>query len=253
MVVVLPLVPVIPAVKSRSPGKFWNAAASRPIDQRLSGTVIRGSSLATSRSTTAATALWIQVLTGTAPTTGTVTGNGGATFTVSGATAEPISQPFCGVSTGSAIIGAYGFGIEYADLATTDKLVALDGVTYQPPNNVTFTVYGLVSGEDRVLVASPKVATYDLQPEMSAEEVTDRLCEAIESGRYDEAHKGFAGAALVAHEAGLAAEEIAAIEQAIRRLHAYDVPEILVLPVAAGLPEYLEWIRAETGSGETRS
>jgi hypothetical protein len=37
-------------------------------------------------------------------------------------------------------------------------------------------------GEDRVLVPSPKVATYDLKPEMSAPELTDRLCEAIRSG-----------------------------------------------------------------------
>ena len=33
----------------------------------------------------------------------------------------------------------------------------------------------------------------------------------------------------------------------LRELHPYEVPEILVLPVAAGLPGYLEWIRAETG------
>ena len=40
-------------------------------------------------------------------------------------------------------------------------------------------------GEDRILVPSPKVATYDLQPEMSAPELTERLVEAIGSGRYD--------------------------------------------------------------------
>ena len=38
----------------------------------------------------------------------------------------------------------------------------------------------------------------------------------------------------------------------LRELHPYDVPEILVLPVAAGLPGYLEWIRNETGVGDTR-
>ena len=38
------------------------------------------------------------------------------------------------------------------------------------------------NGEDRILVPSPKVATYDLKPQMSAEEVTDRLVEAIETG-----------------------------------------------------------------------
>ncbi|MDR3430121.1 2,3-bisphosphoglycerate-independent phosphoglycerate mutase [Silvimonas sp.] len=39
-------------------------------------------------------------------------------------------------------------------------------------------------GEDRILVPSPKVATYDLQPEMSAPQVTDKIVEAIESGQY---------------------------------------------------------------------
>ena len=40
-------------------------------------------------------------------------------------------------------------------------------------------------GEDRIMVPSPKVATYDLKPEMSAPEVTDKAVEAINSGKYD--------------------------------------------------------------------
>ncbi len=55
--------------------------------------------------------------------------------------------------------------------------------------HVTFFFNGGVEavfpGEDRILVNSPKVATYDLQPEMSSEELTDKLCSAIESGKYD--------------------------------------------------------------------
>lgn len=55
--------------------------------------------------------------------------------------------------------------------------------------HVTFFFNGGVEtqfdGEDRILIQSPKVATYDLQPEMSSEELTDKLCEAIESGKYD--------------------------------------------------------------------
>ena len=42
-----------------------------------------------------------------------------------------------------------------------------------------------VPGEDRILVKSPAVATYDLQPEMSAYEVTDKMVEAVKSGKYD--------------------------------------------------------------------
>jgi 2,3-bisphosphoglycerate-independent phosphoglycerate mutase len=54
-------------------------------------------------------------------------------------------------------------------------------------------------GEERVLVPSPKVATYDLQPEMSAIEVTDKLIEAIASHRYDAIICNFANADMVGH------------------------------------------------------
>jgi hypothetical protein len=105
-------------------------------------------------SPTAGTKMWIQLLTGTAPGTGVlITGASAATATTSGSALErPVSKPFCGVSTGSALIGAFGFSLEYADLSNSDLITALDGVTYSPPNNVTFSVGGLVVGEDRVLV-----------------------------------------------------------------------------------------------------
>jgi 2,3-bisphosphoglycerate-independent phosphoglycerate mutase len=55
--------------------------------------------------------------------------------------------------------------------------------------HVTFFYSGgreeLFPGENRILVPSPKVATYDLQPEMNSEELTDKLVEAIKSGDYD--------------------------------------------------------------------
>ncbi|MGO1297866.1 MAG: 2,3-bisphosphoglycerate-independent phosphoglycerate mutase [Vibrio sp.] len=55
--------------------------------------------------------------------------------------------------------------------------------------HVTFFFNGGVedefSGEDRQIVASPKVATYDMQPEMSSAELTDKLVAAIKSGKYD--------------------------------------------------------------------
>ncbi|HEX8741477.1 MAG TPA: 2,3-bisphosphoglycerate-independent phosphoglycerate mutase [Casimicrobiaceae bacterium] len=54
-------------------------------------------------------------------------------------------------------------------------------------------------GEDRVLVPSPKVATYDLKPEMSAPEVTDRLVEAISARRYDAIVCNFANGDMVGH------------------------------------------------------
>jgi 2,3-bisphosphoglycerate-independent phosphoglycerate mutase len=54
-------------------------------------------------------------------------------------------------------------------------------------------------GEERILVPSPKVATYDQQPEMSAPEVTDKVVEAIRSGRFDVIIMNYANADMVGH------------------------------------------------------
>ncbi|MDF2636401.1 MAG: 2,3-bisphosphoglycerate-independent phosphoglycerate mutase [Pelosinus sp.] len=54
-------------------------------------------------------------------------------------------------------------------------------------------------GEDRILVASPKVATYDLKPEMSAIEVTDKLVEAIKTGKFDVIILNYANSDMVGH------------------------------------------------------
>ena len=61
------------------------------------------------------------------------------------------------------------------------------------------------NGEDRILVPSPKVATYDLQPEMSAPELTDRAVQAIDSGKYDLIVLNFANPDMVGHTGSLAA------------------------------------------------
>jgi 2,3-bisphosphoglycerate-independent phosphoglycerate mutase len=60
-------------------------------------------------------------------------------------------------------------------------------------------------GEDRVLVPSPKVATYDLQPEMSAAELTDKAVAAIRSGKYDLIVLNFANPDMVGHTGSLPA------------------------------------------------
>ncbi len=54
-------------------------------------------------------------------------------------------------------------------------------------------------GEERILVASPKVATYDLQPEMSAYEVCDKLCDAIRSKEFDFIVVNYANGDMVGH------------------------------------------------------
>ncbi len=69
--------------------------------------------------------------------------------------------------------------------------------------HVTFFFNGGVEkqypGEDRILVKSPAVATYDLQPEMSAYEVTDKMVEAVRSGKYDALILNFANCDMVGH------------------------------------------------------
>ena len=60
-------------------------------------------------------------------------------------------------------------------------------------------------GEDRIMVPSPKVATYDLQPEMSAPELTQKAVEAIASGKYDMIVLNFANPDMVGHTGSLPA------------------------------------------------
>ena len=81
--------------------------------------------------------------------------------------------------------------------------------------HVTFFFNGGVEepnkGEDRILVPSPKVATYDLQPEMSAPAVCDKMVEAIISGKYDVIIINFANPDMVGHT-GIEDAAIKAIE-----------------------------------------
>ena len=75
-------------------------------------------------------------------------------------------------------------------------------------------------GEKRVLVASPKVATYDLQPEMSAPEVTDRLVEEILSGEHDLIICNYANCDMVGHTGvfDAAVKAVEAVDSAVGRV-----------------------------------
>ncbi|MDR2219522.1 MAG: 2,3-bisphosphoglycerate-independent phosphoglycerate mutase [Methylobacillus sp.] len=75
-------------------------------------------------------------------------------------------------------------------------------------------------GEDRILVPSPQVATYDLQPEMSAFEVTDRLEEAILGKKYDAIICNYANADMVGHTGNLPAaiKAVEAVDRCIGRV-----------------------------------
>ena len=81
--------------------------------------------------------------------------------------------------------------------------------------HVTFFFNGGVEapneGEDRILVKSPKVATYDLKPEMSAYEVCDKLVDAITGGKYDVVIVNFANPDMVGHT-GIIPAAVKAVE-----------------------------------------
>lgn len=115
-------------------------------------------------STTSGTKMWIQLLSGVAPadndtiTGGTSSASADVDSTV---TERSISVPFLGASTGSAVIGAYGLGIQPSDLTASDTLFDLTNSQQVPPNNVAFSVGGLVSGEDYVLVGPESGGTLD--------------------------------------------------------------------------------------------
>ncbi|MGF1629194.1 MAG: 2,3-bisphosphoglycerate-independent phosphoglycerate mutase [Kiloniellaceae bacterium] len=90
--------------------------------------------------------------------------------------------------------------------------------------HVTFFFNGgreaVFDGEERILVPSPHVATYDLQPEMSAPEMTDKLVTAIESGKFDLVVCNYANGDMVGHTGDLAAtmKAVACVDTCIGRL-----------------------------------
>lgn len=92
--------------------------------------------------------------------------------------------------------------------------------------HVTFFFNGgeerVYPGEDRILVPSPKVATYDLQPEMSAAEVTDKVVAAVDSGKYDLVVINYANPDMVGHSGILSAaiKAVEAVDASLGRLEA---------------------------------
>jgi len=115
------------------------------------------------------------------------------------------------------VFGSYiaKHGLRQLRLAETEKYA-----------HVTFFFNGGVEepfeGEERILVKSPMVATYDLKPEMSAPEVTDRLIDAIESGAYDVIICNYANPDMVGHTGKFdaAVKAIEAIDTALGRVAA---------------------------------
>lgn len=90
--------------------------------------------------------------------------------------------------------------------------------------HVTFFFNGGIEepnkGEDRILIPSPKVATYDLQPEMSAYELLDKLLEALDSDKYDFIAVNFANPDMVGHTGSMEATEkaIKTVDECVGKL-----------------------------------
>jgi 2,3-bisphosphoglycerate-independent phosphoglycerate mutase len=77
------------------------------------------------------------------------------------------------------------------------------------------------TNEDRIMVASPKVATYDLAPEMSAPELTDKAVEAINTGKYDLIILNFANPDMVGHTGSLTAaiKAVETVDTCLGKIH----------------------------------
>ena len=121
--------------------------------------------------------MYIQLLTGRAPvTTLPILGSASnAECLVNGApTARTVPKIFVGSYTGT-LIGAYGVGFLATDLTASDTIEDLAGVTQTPPNNVTFTVSGLISGEDRVLVGPRSAGVLNKAQDTISGTLTDNV------------------------------------------------------------------------------
>ncbi len=103
----------------------------------------------------------------------------------------------------------------YGDLVSEAGLKQLRIAETEKYAHVTFFFDGGVDkeikGADRILVNSPKVATYDLKPEMSAYEVTDKVCEAIRAEKYDTIILNYANCDMVGHT-GIISAAVKAVE-----------------------------------------
>jgi 2,3-bisphosphoglycerate-independent phosphoglycerate mutase len=113
--------------------------------------------------------------------------------------------------------------------ATLGEVISNNGLTQlriaetEKFNHVTYFLSGAngaFAGEERILIPSPKVATYDMLPEMSAFEVTDKLVEAINSGNYDFIAVNYANPDMVGHTGDLVAatKAVEAVDLCLGRL-----------------------------------
>jgi len=137
-------------------------------------------------------------------------------------------------------------GLNQLRLAETEKYA-----------HVTFFFNGGVEkpfpGEDRLLIPSPKVATYDLKPEMSAPEVTDAFLERLASGKYQVIIMNYANADMVGHTGDLAAavKAVETVDQCLGRVAQAVRAKGGVLLITADHGNADEMVDAGNGSAHT--
>ena len=106
----------------------------------------------------------------------------------------------------------------FGEIVSKNNLTQLRIAETEKYAHVTFFFNGgketQYEGEDRILIPSPKVETYDMKPEMSAEEVTENVVNAINSGKYDTIILNYANPDMVGHTGNL--------EAAIKALETLD-------------------------------
>ena len=126
--------------------------------------------------------------------------------------------------------GEVAFGVQelnniYGEVISNSGLKQLRIAETEKYAHVTFFFDGGVDrpfeGADRILVNSPKVATYDLQPEMSAYEVCDKVLEAIESEKYDTIILNFANCDMVGHTTVIDAtvKAVEAVDECVGKIY----------------------------------
>ncbi len=124
----------------------------------------------------------------------------------------PVAYPSVDIKNGLGEVLA-NLGMTQLRLAETEKYA-----------HVTFFLNGGIDtpfpGEDRILVPSPKVRTYDLQPEMSSKEVTDHLVDAITGGKYDVIICNYANCDMVGHTGivDAAIQAVEAVDASLQRI-----------------------------------
>ncbi|MCK5778962.1 MAG: 2,3-bisphosphoglycerate-independent phosphoglycerate mutase, partial [Rhodospirillales bacterium] len=124
--------------------------------------------------------------------------------------------------------------------------------------HVTFFLNGgredVFPGEERILVPSPKVATYDLQPEMSAPEVTDKLVDAIMGGTFDLIIVNYANGDMVGHTGDLSAaiKAAEAVDKSLARLEKAIIDAGGVMLVTADHGNLEQMSDPETGGEHTQ-